>query len=49
MLPGHHSLGQRVVRIGGEVLDMHDSAFERHPPDHAFSTGDNRSLAQGRP
>ena len=34
---------------GGEVLDMHDPAFERHPAGDAVATGDNRSLAQDRP
>jgi len=33
----------------GEVLDMHDPAFERHPADDAVATGDNGSPAQGLP
>ena len=28
---------------------MHNPAFERHPPGEGFATGDNGSLAQGRP
>jgi hypothetical protein len=28
---------------------MHDPAFEQHPLGEGFATGDNRSLAQGRP
>ena len=48
-LPGRHSLGQRVVRVGADVRDMHNPAFERHSPGHAVATGDNGSLAQGRP
>ena len=47
--PGRHSLGHRVVRVGEDVRDMHDPAFERHPPGDAVATGDNGSLAQGRP
>src|SRR5215469_90558 len=47
--PGLHSLGQREVRGGGEVLDMHDSTFERHPSGDVVATGDNGSLAHGRP
>ena len=48
--PGRRSLGeQHVVRVGGEVRDMHDPAFERHPSGDAVATGDNGSLAQDRP
>ena len=39
--PGRHSLGHRVVRVSADVLDMHDPAFERHPPGDAVATGDN--------
>ena len=47
--PGRHSLGMRVVRVSADVRDMHDPAFERHPTGDAVATGDNGSLAQGRP
>ena len=47
--PGRHNLGQRVVRVSADVRDMHDPAFERHPPGDAVATGDNGSLAQDRP
>jgi hypothetical protein len=47
--PGRHSLGHRPVRVGADVRDLHDPAFERHPPGHAVATGDKCSLAQGRP
>ena len=47
--PGRHSLGQRVVRVSEDVRDMHDLAFERHPPGDAVATGDNGSLAHDRP
>src|SRR6516164_7982726 len=39
----------RVVRVSADVRDMHDIAFERHPPGYAVSTGDNGSLALDRP
>jgi len=45
--PGRHILGHRVIRVGGEVLDMHDPAFERRPAGDAVATGDKR--AQDRP
>ena len=48
-VPGRHDLGQRVVRISEDVRNMHDFAFESHPPGDAVATGDNGSLAQGRP
>ena len=48
-LPGRHSLGQREVRVSEDVRDMHDPAFERHPPGDGVATGDNCSLAQDRP
>jgi len=48
-IPGRHSLGHRVVRVGEDVRNMHNLAFERHPPGDAVATGDNGSLAQGRP
>jgi len=48
-LPGRGNLGQRVVRVSADVRDLHDPAFERHPPGDAFAAGDNGSLAQGRP
>jgi len=44
-----HRLGQRVVRISEDVRNMHDSAFENHPPGNAVATGNNGSLAQGLP
>jgi hypothetical protein len=47
--PGCHGLGHRVVRVREYILDMHDPAFERHPPGHAVATGDNPSLLQDRP
>ena len=42
--PGRHSLGQRVVWVGGDVLDMHDPAFERHPPGDAIAAWSNGAL-----
>ena len=39
--PARRSLGRRVVRVGEDVRDMHDLAFERHPPGDAVATGDN--------
>ena len=47
--PGRHNLGQRVVRVSEDVRDMHDPAFERHPPGDAVATGDDGSLAQRSP
>jgi hypothetical protein len=47
--PGRHDLGHREVRVGADVREMHDPAFERHPPGEGFATGDNGSLAQDRP
>jgi hypothetical protein len=47
--PGRHRLGHRVVRVGEDVRDVHDPAFERHPPGNAVATGDKCSLPQGRP
>ena len=47
--PGRHILGPGVVRVGQDVRDMHDSAFEQHPPGEGFATGDNCSLAPDRP
>ena len=43
--PGCHSLGQHEVRVSADVRDMHDLAFERHPPGDGFATGENCSLA----
>jgi len=47
--PGPHSLGHREVRVSADVGDLHNPAFEQHPAGHALATGDNCSLAQGRP
>ena len=47
--PGRYSLGRRVVRVGEDVRDMHDLAFERRPRDDGAATGDHGSLAQDRP
>ena len=47
--PGRHSLGNREVRVSADVRDMHDPAFERHPPGDAVATGDDCSLAHGSP
>src|SRR6516162_3626002 len=47
--PGRRSLGQRVVGINADVLDMHDLAFEHHPRGDAVATRNNCSLAQDRP
>jgi len=47
--PGRHSLRHREVRVSADVGDLHDPAFERHPPGEAVPTGDKCSLAQGRP
>ena len=38
-----------IVRISADVRDMHDPAFERHPPDEAVATRRNGLLAQDRP
>ena len=35
---GRHDLGHREVRLGADVRDMHDLAFERHPPLNAVAT-----------
>ena len=47
--PGCQNLGHRVVRVSADVRDVHDPAFERHPASDGVATGDNGSLAQGRP
>ena len=41
--PGRHSLGHREFRVSADVRDMHDPAFEQHPPADGFATGDNSS------
>ena len=47
---GRDTLGRRIVRVGEGVRDMHDPAFESHlPGEQPVATGDNGSLAQGRP
>ena len=43
--PDATASGERVVRVGADVRDMHDLAFERHPASNAIATGDNGSLA----
>ena len=48
-LPGRHNLGNRIVRVGADVRDMHNPTFERHTPDGAVATGDSCSLAHVRP
>jgi len=47
--PGPRGLANRMVRVGGEVLDMHDPTFERHPSGEGFATGEKSSLAHGPP
>ena len=47
--PRRHSLWHREVRVGADVLDLHDPAFERHPPDETTATGSKSSLAGERP
>ena len=39
-------LGVRVVRVGGDVRDMHGLSFEQHPPSNGFTTGNNCLLPQ---
>src|SRR5215813_4960605 len=43
--PGRQNLGHRVLRVSADVCDMHDPAFESHPPGDSVATGDNGSLA----
>ena len=47
--PGRRTLWKREIRVSADVRDMHDPAFERHPPVEGFATGDNGSLALDRP
>jgi hypothetical protein len=47
--PDRCNPGQRVVWISEDVRNMHDLAFESHPPGYAVATGENCSLAQNRP
>jgi len=47
--PRRHSPGHREGRVGGDIGNMHDLAFERRTPDHGVATRDNGSLAQLRP
>ena len=46
--PSCYNLGPRELWVSEDVRDMHDSAFERRPPDDAVATGDNSSLAKLR-
>jgi hypothetical protein len=39
--PGRLNLGPRVVRVGEDIRDMHDPAFERCPPGRAVAAGDH--------
>src|SRR5215467_11972663 len=48
-VPGRHTLGKRVVRVGGAILDVHDPAFKRHPPGDALAAEDNCLLARDFP
>ena len=47
--PGRRTLWKREIRVSADVRDMHDPAFERHPPGNALATGDDGLLAQDRP
>ena len=47
--PAATASGSAKSGSAADVRDMHDPAFERHPPGNAVATGDNCSLARDRP
>ena len=47
--PGHHDLGQRVVRVSEDVRNLHALPSSATRPVTRAATGDNGSLAHARP